>query len=313
MIDDGSTDDTLKVAQSYAERDSRVRVFHQENTGPSAARNYGIREAKGEYFIFLDSDDWLEDDAVEIMVSVQIENPDRLVAVNFWQVSFDDKRKDIFLREKCCSVPSRKMKALDTVYAQCEDTISSTAWAKIFYADIIRRYELRFSEELCYREDTIFELEYLLMMSGSVYLDKPLFNILSRPGSLTRTHSLTPMPFSDRMQISKEMWYKVIFNRLALTPELHVAFRVFCGIANVYVIISDIHDKLGREFIITRREKVQQFMREVLSSAHVSTKSKLKVIYAMYFPVPLARLAMFLWRCLRPLRNRGKKEIIPYW
>ena len=95
----------MKAARSYAGRDSRVRVYHQENTGPSAARNYGIREAKGEYFIFLDSDDWLEDDAVEVMVSAQIENPDRLVAVNYWLVYFDDKRKDIFLRTIACDVP----------------------------------------------------------------------------------------------------------------------------------------------------------------------------------------------------------------
>ena len=68
MIDDGSSDETLSVARSYEARDSRVRVFTQENAGVSAARNHGICEAKGEYMMFLDSDDWLEDDAVEILL-----------------------------------------------------------------------------------------------------------------------------------------------------------------------------------------------------------------------------------------------------
>lgn len=60
LIDDGSTDASPSICDYYHERDYRVRVFHQENGGVSKARNYGITNAKGELFFFLDSDDWIE-------------------------------------------------------------------------------------------------------------------------------------------------------------------------------------------------------------------------------------------------------------
>ncbi|MBO7397990.1 MAG: glycosyltransferase family 2 protein, partial [Clostridia bacterium] len=62
LIDDGSPDRCGELCDDFAERDNRIRVFHTENRGVAAARNFGIREAKGEYIGFVDSDDWIEPD-----------------------------------------------------------------------------------------------------------------------------------------------------------------------------------------------------------------------------------------------------------
>ena len=69
LIDDGSTDGTLALAQALAARDARLRVLHQENAGVSAARNLGLAHARGEWITFVDSDDLLAPDALEIMLS----------------------------------------------------------------------------------------------------------------------------------------------------------------------------------------------------------------------------------------------------
>lgn len=63
-INDGSTDRSLDILQCYAERDSRIQVYSQENRGPGEARNAGIYRAHGEYIQFVDSDDMLEPDAL---------------------------------------------------------------------------------------------------------------------------------------------------------------------------------------------------------------------------------------------------------
>ena len=68
LIDDGSTDNSLEICYSYAKIDSRIRVFHKENGGLSDTRNYGINEAKGDYIIFVDSDDFIEKDTCEKML-----------------------------------------------------------------------------------------------------------------------------------------------------------------------------------------------------------------------------------------------------
>ena len=64
LIDDGSTDETLSVCTSYAERDSRVRVLHKENGGHTSARNEGLTASLGKYLLFLDSDDWFSPDVL---------------------------------------------------------------------------------------------------------------------------------------------------------------------------------------------------------------------------------------------------------
>lgn len=65
LVNDGSTDDSLAIAQSYAKQDARIEVYSQPNAGQSAARNKGMTHAKGEYIAFADSDDSLESDWCE--------------------------------------------------------------------------------------------------------------------------------------------------------------------------------------------------------------------------------------------------------
>ena len=68
LIDDGSPDRCGEICDEYARKDNRVRVFHTENQGLSAARNLGLREAKGEFIGFVDSDDWIEPDMYEVLL-----------------------------------------------------------------------------------------------------------------------------------------------------------------------------------------------------------------------------------------------------
>lgn len=73
LIDDGSKDDSGKICDAYAARDSRIRVIHQSNGGAGAAKNTGLRTATGEYLAFLDSDDTLEPGAYRHMLSLMKE------------------------------------------------------------------------------------------------------------------------------------------------------------------------------------------------------------------------------------------------
>lgn len=70
LIDDGSTDSSGAICDKYAEQDSRVRVFHKANGGASTARNMGLDNAKGEWIAFVDSDDWIDAEMYEEMLSI---------------------------------------------------------------------------------------------------------------------------------------------------------------------------------------------------------------------------------------------------
>lgn len=73
LINDGSKDNTLALAEDWARRDSRIRLFSQENRGPAATRNRGIREAHASRIMFVDSDDYLELNAVELLLRLKEE------------------------------------------------------------------------------------------------------------------------------------------------------------------------------------------------------------------------------------------------
>ena len=68
VIDDGSTDQSAQIADNYASNDARVKVFHKENGGVSSARNLGLKEAIGDYIIFVDADDWIRRDTCEMVL-----------------------------------------------------------------------------------------------------------------------------------------------------------------------------------------------------------------------------------------------------
>lgn len=66
-VNDGSTDNSLQILEKYASKDERIKIINQENQGLSCARNSGIKEASGDYLFFLDSDDWIEPNTLEIL------------------------------------------------------------------------------------------------------------------------------------------------------------------------------------------------------------------------------------------------------
>ena len=68
LIDDGSTDNSSQICDAWAERDSRIRVIHQKNSGVAAVRNKGLQAATGEYIGFVDSDDWITDTMYQDMM-----------------------------------------------------------------------------------------------------------------------------------------------------------------------------------------------------------------------------------------------------
>ncbi len=73
-VNDGSTDNSLKIIESYMEIDCRFRILTQINSGQGVARNYGVSECSGEYVMFVDSDDWLEENCIELLLEALVKN-----------------------------------------------------------------------------------------------------------------------------------------------------------------------------------------------------------------------------------------------
>ena len=98
LVDDGSTDGSEKLCDKYASEYERIRVIHQKNAGVSVSRNVGIQAAKGEYFIFIDSDDVWIGDKLGLLAEKTKEEPDIIAFEyqNFYEIKELNERKSAF-------------------------------------------------------------------------------------------------------------------------------------------------------------------------------------------------------------------------
>ena len=97
LIDDGSTDNSLKICNDYEKKDNRIKVFHQENKGVSAARNLGLSLSQGEYITFVDSDDELIENGISLLVQdICLYNADIATASKVHIIKEQEEKKDVF-------------------------------------------------------------------------------------------------------------------------------------------------------------------------------------------------------------------------
>lgn len=189
IVDDGSLDNTSRVIQEYMLKDDRIKYFYQENSGVSKARNKGISHANGKYIVFLDSDDWLDKDAIEYLIYYQEKYKKYFITVNRQCIELDGK----ILKEKN-KIFNEEIKILDVEellenFIENNYSVSSSCY-KLYSRDILLKNEIRFKENIFHGEDGLFVFEYLFQVDKVLYSNKPLWNILERPDSASREKNL---------------------------------------------------------------------------------------------------------------------------
>ena len=190
LIDDGSIDDSFKLLKTL--KDPKVKVFHQSNGGVSAARNFGVKKAKGDFIVFPDSDDRVAPDFVSKLVK-EIEKPNTSLAasgVHYHKLARSSE-EDVYLDP----FPQRPNEPLSTFVLRSllHDGRMYSTFNKIFRADLIRDREIRFDEKLKFAEDTKFVLDYLRHADGKIrFVLKPLYIYYAgTPTSAAKTLGLT--------------------------------------------------------------------------------------------------------------------------
>lgn len=182
LVDDGSTDDSYRIIQEYAETDCRIRYFHQENAGVSSARNYGLREAKGKWVAFVDSDDWLDREYFEKLWT-NAEDVDFVLC----GMNLIDRKGDLRparLRTKATPNTDDDVYSLKEIYNSLNMYAFCGPICKLFRKAIIESHAIRFPEEYSFGEDSLFVAKYLRFIRKIRIVDSPLYNVQSRTGSL---------------------------------------------------------------------------------------------------------------------------------
>ncbi len=166
LVDDGSTDASAGICDSFSEKYDNIITVHQKNSGVSVARNNGLKMASKDRIAFLDADDYFMPDAFEKFGQYDAD----MICFDFSKgnggcisefVNFDFTQRDTF---KDTLYPAM---ALSDAFFNC--------WNKIYKKDIIDKYGLRFEPGLKYGEDMKFVYEYIKVMNTFSFIREPLY------------------------------------------------------------------------------------------------------------------------------------------
>ncbi|MBQ2834810.1 MAG: glycosyltransferase [Clostridia bacterium] len=188
VIDDGSKDDTLAIAQEYARKDGRIRVLHQENMGVSAARNLGLEHASGEWITFVDGDDLLTVDALETMLSGAEEGVDMVVLAHR---TFDENgHTETFIPETRWMQKRGEEKRRAVALRLIEgDSVLNIMCNKLHRRSVIERKGIRLTQGLKIAEDALFNLEAALCGGGVAYVNRVTYLYRMHAASATKTQT----------------------------------------------------------------------------------------------------------------------------
>ena len=165
LVDDGSTDESLSICERFADKDGRIRVFHQDNKGVSTARNLGIKNAKGTWICFVDSDDELLPGGLDELVRGASDDID-FVMMGIAKSIYFEKGSPIF-HEKGKIITRNE--ALLSMFNDTGLIYQGYSVAKLFRRDIIESGGLYFDPSIIIKEDTLFVVNYLCLSKKKVY------------------------------------------------------------------------------------------------------------------------------------------------
>lgn len=180
LVDDGSTDKSGKICDEYQSSDTRVKVFHKANGGPSSARNLGLDRRRGGYTFFVDSDDWIEPKCIETLINLEKTNHVSIagcaVITDYENGTHRNNHSD---RQE--GLTSGKECVLDILYQ------TKHAWgamyAKLFKSELLDNVRFPLVNHL---EDYAVSVPLFLNCNEIYFCKTPLYHYTARSGSLSK-------------------------------------------------------------------------------------------------------------------------------
>ena len=289
LVDDGAKDSSGTICDAFAEKDPRVRVIHKENGGLSSARNAGIDVATGDWLEFVDSDDWLEPDAVGSLLELALKHQVELVVGGRWDVNAKTREKKKGLCPRQQEVISGEA-LVSRIFRW--DNCDSSACDKLFARRLFR--EVRFPYGLVC-EDVPIMYKIVLDAGRVALLDKPIYNYFHRIGSITYTGISDKNFHFSRHTAGILPWIRSNY------PELETEARYLRVRSLVYAVQSvDLASRQDRQAFRTNARECRKDLRShipfFLTSALFGRKEKVTDLL----------LALGLYRCLRKIFTKEK-------
>lgn len=219
-INDGSSDNSLNILREYEKNDKRIKVIDQENLGVSSCRNKGIKVSKGNYLVFIDSDDWIDLDMIGLMYQNSINNKSDIVICSYIREFIGHSKEKLFnLPEE---VIYEKMKIRNELHRKLFGPIDielsnpegldalGTVWGKLYNSELIKENQIEFVDLniIGSNEDSFFNINVFKYVNKITFLNKPLYHYW-KENSESLTSKYNPL-LREQWNVLYEYMYKFI-------------------------------------------------------------------------------------------------------
>ena len=288
LVNDGSKDASGRICEEYAAKDSRITVIHKENGGLSSARNAGIDAATGEYLTFVDSDDWIEQQAYEWMMAVMKRHEVKLVCAGRYDTDGRTGEKTLGLcPEKEEVISGEEMAGRIFTWDHCD----SSACDKLYHRSLFREHRYPVGV-VC--EDLPVTYAVALEAGRVALCPKPVYNYYHRPGSISMS-SVSDKTFHYSRHTA------VIYPHIRENyPAIEDKAR-FLRVRSLYHLClmleqaqKDIRKRYAKERRQTRRELGKHLL-FILNGSRFGRQEKITDLL----------LVLGIYRLLRPVFHRG--------
>ena len=298
LVDDGSTDGSGELCDFYATRDKRIRVFHKPNgSGGGEARNYGIEKSKGEFIVFLDSDDCQKPSMLEELYQAQQKADYDLVICGYCFLDENNLEGDKFALN--ATEIKGEQNVLDYFVNYYPDGLVGYPWNKLYRRSIIEENHIRFPK-MRRLEDGIFNVAYFQKIKSASVLDKVL--MLYRVNCQVALRKL-PYDFYENMKLFTKDYYGFL-KKLGTTREnMDKPFVIYflndfvCCLENILANSWEGKSYKDRRTYVLQlqREKLVQYMLGKIKYAPTYSRLVLKLFQMRFIGLLKAVICMKLW------------------
>lgn len=245
VIDDESPDNSGKIADQYAEKDSRIRVEHIKNRGAAGARNVGLAMANGDYIAFVDSDDWLEPNYLETLISAINKTGSDIVQCQFYDEYVNNSLKHTFIGNS--NILSDE-EFIEDMLTRWEDIL---IWNKLFRRNVLA--DIRFVEGRCI-DDEFYTYKVIMNSCKIAMITDYLYHYRSRRSSaMGNVHKMNQRR-KDQIDFVTER-YAILTEKYPLLQPKLLKHKI-----DVYLQIINFADKRTGIYKETRKLLCQSFI-----------------------------------------------------
>lgn len=283
LVDDGSTDHSGKIIDSWAESDPRIRTFHKKNGGLSDARNFGLSFAKGDFVLFLDSDDYISKDCIEHLLSVQHKENTDIVIGSFREVD-ENSREDFTFFNKGLLINYNSEKAIEeSLYRR---KFGCSACGNLYRRSVLTE---KFPVNRLY-EDLAVTHVFLSNAKKITFTDKVVYYYRQRSGSIIHCFNIKRIDYLKSAH-DLELFCRKNYPNLSRLCKC----RVFSAAINFILHIDKTNKQNHEDLFMIAWSEVKRTRLDVLLTKQTKNIEKIAGVLSYFGP----NMLRFFWLLIK--------------